>query len=285
MKSGLGLGTATLIANYGLGQASAISSPGELLHRAIQSGIKYVDTAPSYDDAETLLGELQPTLRSNSVRICTKVDARNTALNLIASLQSSLLRLHCDSVDTLLIHSATEEILSTEQVIQVMTDAKQRGLAERVGASTYGVRPAEIAFAADWCDVVQIEFSILNQSVLKAVPFGHRKKETVARSVLCKGLLTGRRNLMPDLPGAVARRIDELDRHAHSWGFTLPELAIRFALDSPQIDCTLVGVTSDEELNTALLASSRAPLNPTQLELLSEFDCSSFDCVHPERWT
>ena len=86
MKSGLGLGTATLIANYGLGQASAISSPGELLHRAIQSGIKYVDTAPSYDDAETLLGELQPTLRSNSVRICTKVDARNTPLNLIASL-------------------------------------------------------------------------------------------------------------------------------------------------------------------------------------------------------
>src|SRR5262245_40336219 len=104
MKSGLGLGTATLIANYGLGQTSAMSSPRELLQRAIHSGITYVDTAPSYDHAETLLGELQATLRSNCVRICTKVDARNTALNLTASLQSSLLRLHCDRVDTLLIH-------------------------------------------------------------------------------------------------------------------------------------------------------------------------------------
>src|SRR5262245_57631007 len=184
MKSSLGLGTATLIANYGLGQSSAVSSPGKVLHRAIQSGIRYVDTAPSYDDAETLLGELQPTLRSNGVRICTKVDPRNTALNLKASLESSLLRLRRDSVDTLLIHSATDGVLSSKPVIQVLTDAKQAGQAERVGASTYGEKSAEIAFLADWCDVVQIVFSILNQSVLKAIPSGHGKKEIVARSVL-----------------------------------------------------------------------------------------------------
>jgi aryl-alcohol dehydrogenase-like predicted oxidoreductase len=284
MKPGLGLGTATLIANYGLGQAVGIRSPMELLHRAIQSGIKYVDTAPAYDDAEILLGELQPTLRSNSVRVCTKVDARNTDLSLIASVQSSLLRLQCDSVDTLLVHSATEEVLSRKQVIDALTDTKQAGRAENVGASTYGERSAEIAFRADWCDVIQIEFSILNQSVIKGIPSDRGEKEIVARSVLCKGLLTDRRKLLPDLPAAVARRIDELDRLADRWGFTLPELGIRFALDSPKIDIALVGLTNEEELTTALLALSRPQLSQKQIEMLSEFDCSSFDCVHPERW-
>jgi aryl-alcohol dehydrogenase-like predicted oxidoreductase len=285
MKPGLGLGTATLIANYGLGQSSGIRSPKELLHRAIQSGIKYVDTAPGYDDAEIILGELESTLRANSVRVCTKVDARNAALSLAASVQSSLLRLGCDRVDTLLVHSATEQVLSTKQVIDALIDAKQAGRAENVGASTYGERSAEIAFSSDWCDVIQIEFSILNQSVVKSIPSDHGEKEIVARSVLCKGLLTDRRKLMPDLPVTVARRIDELDRLADSWGFTLPELAIRFGLDSPQIDVTLVGVTTEEELDTSLRASSHAPLNQQQIDVLSQFDCSSFDCVHPERWT
>src|SRR2546423_10954022 len=105
MRSILGLGTATLIANYGLGQMSTMISPRQLLQRAVESGIKYVDTAPAYQDAEMLLGDLQPLLRSNGVRICTKVDGRNTALNLKASTQSSVNRLHCGSVDTLLIHS------------------------------------------------------------------------------------------------------------------------------------------------------------------------------------
>src|SRR5438552_15000693 len=102
MRAVLGLGTATLIANYGLGQMSAAVFPGQLLQRAVESGVAYIDTAPAYEHAEMLLGELQPLLRSNGVRICTKVDGRNTASALKDSVQSSVKRLRCDTVDTLL---------------------------------------------------------------------------------------------------------------------------------------------------------------------------------------
>jgi aryl-alcohol dehydrogenase-like predicted oxidoreductase len=285
MRSVLGVGTATLIAGYGVGQTGRIESPLELLRRAIESGVLYIDTAPVYQDAEVVLGDLQPLLRLTGVRICSKADGRNTARDIKASVQASLNRLRCDSIDTLLIHSATEEVLRTEDVIEGLNEVKQAGLARRVGASTYGAKCAELALLADWCDVVQIEFSVINQSVLQAVSREHVNKEVIARSVLCKGLLTPRRSTMRNLPPDVARRIDDLERLAHSWGLNLPELGIRFALDSQNVDVVLVGLSSEEELNTALRAYSSPPLDQNQLEILSGFDCSSFDCVHPERWT
>jgi L-galactose dehydrogenase len=284
MRSVLGLGTATLIADYGLGQTSRIDSPLQLLQRAIESGIRYIDAAPVYQDAEVVLGDLQPLLRSSGIRICTKADARNAA-NIKESVQASLNRLRCDSIDTLLIHSAAEEVLRSGEAIQALNEVKQAGLTRYVGASTYGQKCAETALLADWCDVVQIELSVINQSILRQISGRHTNKEVVARSVLCKGLLTSRRNTMRNLPLEVARRIDDLERLAHSWGLNLPELGIRFALDSPNIHVVLVGLSSEEELNTALRAYSRVPLDQNQLEILLAFDCSSFDCVHPERWT
>jgi aryl-alcohol dehydrogenase-like predicted oxidoreductase len=43
---------------------------------------------------------------------------------------------------------------------------------------------------------------------------------------------------------------------------TLPELAIRFALDTPGLDVVLVGIGSPEELATAVAARDRAPPHP-----------------------
>ena len=60
MRTVLGVGTATLIADYGVGQTGRIESPLQLLQRAIESGVLYIDTAPVYQDAEVVLGDLQP---------------------------------------------------------------------------------------------------------------------------------------------------------------------------------------------------------------------------------
>jgi hypothetical protein len=64
MTSVLGVGTATLIADYGLGPTGRTDSPLQLLRRAIEAGVLYIDTAPVYQDAEAVLGDLQPLLRS-----------------------------------------------------------------------------------------------------------------------------------------------------------------------------------------------------------------------------
>ena len=139
--------------------------------------------------------------------------------------------------------------------------------------------------AADWCDVVQVEYSVLNQEVLRAIDGMRRPgQEIVARSVLCKGLLTPRWRQAGALATPIAGDLEALEGRAASAGASLSELAIRFALDTPGIDVVLVGVATDRELETAIRARDRETLAPDAWQALEAFDRSALDCVHPERW-
>jgi aryl-alcohol dehydrogenase-like predicted oxidoreductase len=259
-----------------------------LLRRAIEQGISYIDTAAAYGDAEIVLGGLSGFIMTNGVRLCTKMTAKSrtdTVKTLEDKVQASLSRLQANYVDTLLLHSATTEMLFDSAVSGAMRAAKQRGLARLTGASSYGLEVAGLALALDWCDVIQVEYSILNQQVLPEIVRSKKpSQELVVRSVLCKGLLTARRKVAVELSRPIAATLDDLDRLALEWGYTLPELAIRFALDTPGVDVALVGISTAEELDTALRARARRPLAQDQLQILAEFDRSELDAVHPELW-
>jgi aryl-alcohol dehydrogenase-like predicted oxidoreductase len=133
--------------------------------------------------------------------------------------------------------------------------------------------------------VVQIEYSILNQSVLQGITMAKRpNQEVVVRSVLCRGLLSSNPPALPGMPSAVRSTLAKLDQLARSWAFSLSELAIRFALDSPGVDIVLVGVADQQELDAALRVADLPCLNRDQMQTLKEFDLASLDFVHPERW-
>jgi len=169
---------------------------------------------------------------------------------------------------------------------QALERLKQEGRTGRTGVSTYGLEDARLALAMPWCDVLQVEYSICNQSVGRAiVPEKRDGQELVVRSVLCKGLLTERRRYAPDPLRQLNQTLDELERVADGWGYSLPELAIRFAQDTPGIDVVLVGVSTHAELDLAWRVQQRASLSPDQMEILQRFDRSELDGVHPERWS
>jgi aryl-alcohol dehydrogenase-like predicted oxidoreductase len=109
-------------------------------------------------------------------------------------------------------------------------------------------------------------------------------QELVVRSVLCKGLLTARRHQGMHLDVSGRATLDRIESRALEWGMSLEELGIRFALDTPGVDVVLVGISRPNELETALAAATRPPLEAWQLASLSEFDCSLQDWSHPERW-
>ena len=56
------------------------------------------------------------------------------------------------------------------------------------------------------------------------------------------------------------------------------------ALDTPGVNVVLVGIDNERELGCAIDALGRSPLAAGKLDKLAEFDCSSEDWVHPERW-
>lgn len=286
----IGVGTAAFLPHYGLNSiAQSDASHISILRAAVNRGVSYIDTAPSYGRSECLLGELADLLQAHQVRLCTKIAVKTPSLTggaIVAAVETSLSRLHRGSVDTLLLHSATGRMICDSVIPQALEHLKREGRTGRTGVSTYGLEDARLALAMPWCDVLQVEYSIFNQSVGRAiVPEKRDGQELVVRSVLCKGLLTERRRYAPDPLRQLNQTPDELERVADGWGYSLPELAIRFALDTPGIDVVLVGVSTHAELDLAWRVQQRASLSPDQMEILQRFDRSELDGVHPERWS
>lgn len=283
MSARLGLGTATFIPGYGLTSADR---PGpELLDAAFDAGIRYVDTAAAYADSEATLGQLAGRVRELGVRVATKLHlSAPTRQSTRDAMEASLARLGLASADTVLLHSASAEQVGSPLAAEAWTALRDAGLVDRVGASTYGVEAARVAIETSWCDVVQVEFSILNQSVVSdLVARTRRPVEVIARSVLCKGLLTPSAHALP-LPGDAAKTLRELEAIAAELAMDLTTLAIRFALDTPGIDVVLVGISSRAELEVATAAAARQPLNAEAYRTVAGFDRSDAEWSHPERW-
>jgi aryl-alcohol dehydrogenase-like predicted oxidoreductase len=274
----LGLGTATFIPSYGIGGDSVVGSEA-LIHEAVVRGINYVDTAAGYAMSEETLGRMAEFLSDHDVRICTKMSVGSTE-----TAEDSLRRLRVPRVDTLMMHSAGAGDLQEAKNIDRLLDARSRGQASRLGASTYGIDAASAALEQTWCETIQVEHSLLNPTVVPALAKVRRSgQEVVVRSVLCKGLLTSRRHQMKDLPAEAQELIDRLEARALEWGYSLSELAIRFALDTPGVDVVLVGLVSPAELAGVLRAATR-PLTQEQWSSLAEFDCHDERWSHPELW-
>ena len=282
----LGLGTATLIPGYGLGAVARV--PGdEILRHALRRGIGYLDTAGAYADAEDVIGAVAAEPGCRAARVATKIAAEpGMAPGEIERLaHASLARLGMPQVDTILLHNGSARHFADPGVQDGMRRLTRTGLAARTGASTYGSDDAAAALAADWCDVLQVEFSILNQSVLATVrDCRSPRQEIVARSVLCKGLLAGRHARVAGLADEVREAIEDVRALAEEWRTTLPGAALRFALDAPGVDVVVVGVSSIEEVDAALAVADGASLSPDQWSRLAALDRSAFDVVHPERW-
>ncbi|MBI3608052.1 MAG: aldo/keto reductase [Nitrospirae bacterium] len=281
-RASLGVGTATFLPRYGLAGEELNDSPqAALFQSAVEQGIVYIDTASGYGDSECVLGGMADLLTSRRVRLCTKLTPKSVA----EGLGESLRRLRRDHVDTLLLHSARGDELTDQAVADALAAMKDRRHTQRTGASTYGAADAQLALGQPWCDVVQVEHSILNPSVVTVLERAKRSnQEIVVRSVLCKGLLTARRHRARHLDASARTMLDRIESRAFEWGMDLEELGVRFALDTPGVDVVLVGISHPAELEKALAAAQRPPLDAWQMESLEEFDCSMQDWSHPERW-
>ena len=279
----LGFGTAPLMPDYGIGGAatSEVSDRLTVLRAAVDAGLTFIDTASAYGDVELLLGQLAPLCQAHRVRVCTKLQVPELRNGLTGSLR----RLSCERVYAVLAHSVGMPELLDSRMADSMMRIKAEGHAALTGASTYGVGAARRACQQPWCDMVQVEHHILNPSVVRVVAGLKRPgQQMVARSVLCRGLLTDRRSFAKHLDRDALTMLDRLEVQARDWGFSLPELAIRFALDTPGIDVVLVGIGHLRELGTALSALRREPLTAWQMQSLADFDRSFEEWSHPEHW-
>jgi L-galactose dehydrogenase/L-glyceraldehyde 3-phosphate reductase len=168
----------------------------EAVKRAVELGINYFDTAPSYGDgrSEANLGEVLDELQPDVV-VATKVriggeDLKDIEGAVERSLEKSLARLKLDSVDVLQLHSriamerdgegwrgslSIDDVLGENGVADAFEAMRSRGLVRFIGFTGLGEAEAlHMVVDSDRFDVVQAYFNLLNPSAGWDVPYGFR---------------------------------------------------------------------------------------------------------------
>jgi aryl-alcohol dehydrogenase-like predicted oxidoreductase len=290
--SALGLGTAQLGLPYGVSNRDGQPSEAEaaaILRCALAGGVRTIDTAPAYGEAEALLGRLLPA--NTNVRVVTKTPplagegvSRADCDAVRRSAERSLERLRRDRLDGLLLHHGAELARPGGGLLaRRLTELREEGLAQRLGASVYTREELDAARARLDLDLVQLPLNAFDQRLLRDGTLAelHRAGvEVHVRSAFLQGLLLMEPGELPaGLAAAEAplRRFDELRR---SRELSRIEAALGPLRDLPEVDVVLVGTNSVGELEECLAAMHAGPGPGLEEELAVEDP----ELIDPRRW-
>ena len=274
MTPQLCLGTAQFGFSYGITNTAGQVSEDEvaqLLTQAQDAGIRYLDTAQAYGNAEMVLGRQLPA--SHRFKIISKLAAQSQPLfgtrdaddweqNFFASCQ----RLGVQGLDALLLHAPADLRKPGGDHLEAwLLSLRERGLVQRLGVSIYaaedlkGVNPTLL-------DLVQLPLSLLDQRLLQdgtLVRLRAAGTAIHARSLYMQGLLlTPAKKWPPWVSPEVRANQHALEAIALERGCRLIDLALGFARDQDNLEAVVIGVCSRHELaelSEAWSATSHLP--------------------------
>jgi aryl-alcohol dehydrogenase-like predicted oxidoreductase len=128
-----------------------------IIHRALDAGINFIDTADVYSqgESETIVGKALSSLDRSRVVLATKVhfpmgDDPNAQGNsrrwIVAEVENSLRRLGTDYIDLYQIHRP-DETTDIHETLGALTDLVHAGKIRYFGSSTF---PADMTVQAQW---------------------------------------------------------------------------------------------------------------------------------------
>jgi aryl-alcohol dehydrogenase-like predicted oxidoreductase len=262
-----------------------------IIHRALDAGINFIDTADVYSrgESEEIVGQALAGGRRDNVVLATKVHGTmgddpnefgNSRRWIVREVENSLRRLGTDWIDLYQIHRP-EDDTDIDETLGALTDLVRAGKVRYVGSSTF---PASRIVEAQWtaerrgrerfvCE--QPPYSILVRGIeADVLPTCRRHgMGVIPWSPLAGGWLTGRYRLGQDVPTShraerVPRRYDmslpgnqrkleaadALAGLAEETGITLIELALAWAIRHPAVTAAIIGPRTMEQLESQLTA-------------------------------
>jgi aryl-alcohol dehydrogenase-like predicted oxidoreductase len=173
------------------------------LHRAVDLGVNFFDTADVYGDgrSERLLAKLKKERREQII-IVTKAGRRlnphiasgYNRQNLTAFIERSLENLNTEALDLLQLHCPPTEVYYTPEVFGVLDDLVRAGKIRNYGVSVEKVEEALKAIEYPGVQSVQIIFNMFRQRPAELF-FSEAQRRQVgilARLPLSSGLLAGK---------------------------------------------------------------------------------------------
>ena len=268
-----------------------------IIHRALDAGINFVDTADVYSagESEEIVGKALKGRRDDVV-LATKFfmpmgedpNQRGGSRRwIVRAVENSLRRLGTDYIDLYQVHRP-EPAVDVEETLGALTDLVRQGKVRYIGSSSYsGAEIVEAQWVArerglERFRTEQPPYSILTRLIeLDVLPAAQRHGMGILTySPLGGGWLSGRYSREADASpassararGALAARFDmtlpenqrkldvvrELAEVAEQAGLSLIELAIAFVINHPGVTSAIIGPRTMEQLDSQLPAADVA---------------------------
>jgi aryl-alcohol dehydrogenase-like predicted oxidoreductase len=271
------------------------------LHRALDLGVNFFDTADVYGDgrSERLLARLRKE-RKEPFYIATKAGRRLSPHvaggynreNLTAFVERSLKNLRTDCIDLLQLHCPPTEVYYMPEVFGVLEDLAAEGKLRYYGVSVEKVEEALKAIEYPGVQSVQIIFNIFRQRPAELFfrEAERRQVGILARLPLSSGMLAGRMTRTSTFSPDDHRRFN---RHGESFdrgetfsgidfeaglqvvealrplvprGMTLAQMALRWILMFPAVTCAIPGAKRPSQVEENVSAVTLPPLPEQTLE-------------------
>lgn len=273
------LGTAQLDRTYGvLGQSVRASGedPLEFLQVAVDLGFAAIDTAPSYGDAEAIIG------RSNvNIPVHTKISAGEDPER---SVSRSLRRLGRSSIDIAYLHDPDAPLQSGSGDISAASRLVG-GPIERLGVSIYTAEALAAALGNEMIDVIQLPVNPLLPSIVDSAATARLDSITlVARSVLVQGLLASDPATLPATMNELIPCIRKYQEACQVMERSPQEVALLWTRDHPLVDALIIGAASHSQLVELAHSCAQPPLSPDERMLIDSIALPAPSALDPRRW-
>jgi len=282
-RTGLEVSRLALGGLFVMSNLAKLEDAHKAVHRAVDLGVNYIDTAPGYGNSEEVLGKVLADVEAPII-LSTKLGGRPSPFNpkdkqgLRQSVEESLRLLGREQIDMLLVHEPDRpgqyDWWDNWQdlhgpVLELLDELKAEGVIRFTGLG--GTTVSELAHLcrSGKFDVVLTAFNyslLWREAELDVIPAAKAANMgIIIGSPLQQGALAKK------YPGAVSEKTYWLSRARRAQfqalydlvdecGIELPELALRFVISNPDVHCVLMGARSQEEVEKNVAAVEAGPL-------------------------
>src|SRR5919199_473449 len=237
-----------------------------IIHRALDAGINFIDTADVYSrgESEEFVGKALAGGRRDRVVLATKFhgvmgddpnERGNSRRWILREVENSLRRLRTDWIDLYQVHRF-DYGTDLDETLGALTDLVRDGKIRYLGSSTF---PAHLIVEAQWV----AERRGRDRWVCEQPPYSMLVRGIEAEVLpVCAQYRMGGIPWSPPAGGGVPRPVpqgrgapaDRLAQLAEEAGLSLIEMAIAFVLRHPAVTAPIIGPRTMEQLESQLPA-------------------------------
>lgn len=274
------------------------------LHRALDLGVNFIDTAAGYGDgrSERLIGKvLSDRQLHDEVTVATKtppapgpwppspycrVEDRYSEAYLRKDIEERLRNLRTERIDILQLHTWTRAWNQDPKPLETLRKLQGEGKIRFIGISTpeHDQNSLIDLMRGGWLDVVQVIFNLFEQEpaaellpvaqeynvgVIARMPFD----ESALTGKLHKGMHFGKDDFRSnyfrgDRLNWTLARVKHIEADLQGSGFSLQQAALKFVLAHPAVSLTIPGMRNTDQVEANLSVVDLPDLNVEVLSTL-----------------